>query len=311
MKPRFRFVHASDLHLGRQHDPKFAQANARVRCFFDDLKFERAIAKPDWLVVTGDLTTLGTVDPGEFAAVKDELDGLGLPYDILPGNHDLCPSPEQSAKAPHVEAYEPVPLEATAYGRAFGERGLRWRARHADLEFFGLTLRAGDPDGELARLERDLAEPSEPSAARARIICGHYPAAPVREGGPLAKWGPGHLGPTAAELDALLTKQAQANPPVLAYLFGHVHALVAQSRGGLLHVTPGAVSVGCPGYRLFEVFEHELRTTWVPLSRPELNEPGFWGSNRPEQVHDAAHPDFVTYHAGTPAEQSFSLALPG
>lgn len=43
--------------------------------------------RPDLLVATGDLTADGT--PEEYAALGDLLSGSGLPYLLIPGNHDL------------------------------------------------------------------------------------------------------------------------------------------------------------------------------------------------------------------------------
>lgn len=304
--PLYRFVHASDLHLGRQHDPHFDLATLRAEAFFSALK---SGLHPDWLVVSGDLTSLGTVDPAELSTVRAHLDAAGVPYDVLPGNHDLCPSPEQAAKSPGVERYEHVPLEQTVYARTFGERGLRFRHTGGDVEFLGVTLRAGDPDGELPRLAADL---DRPSTARARIVVGHYPSRPVRTGGSLATWGPGHIGPSAGALDAVLAAHGPEAPrptgvpPVIAYLFGHVHILCATRHAGVWHMTPGALAAGCPGHRVCEIHRDRVEFRFVPLADARLAAPGFWGGH----PTDAQHPDPHTYHAGTPQERTVSIPLP-
>ena len=43
--------------------------------------------RPDLLVATGDLTADGTME--EYAALRGLLDGLDIPYLLLPGNHDV------------------------------------------------------------------------------------------------------------------------------------------------------------------------------------------------------------------------------
>lgn len=306
MTPSFSFIHVSDLHWGDQHDPKFALANARVTCFCEDVRTARRAPRPDWLVVSGDLTTRGTVDPGELRHVKYLLDGLQIPYNVIPGNHDLCPSEAHAERFPGVERYEPGPLIETAFARTFGERGLHFTERRAGIEFIGFSLRAGDPDGELARLDAAVRAPSD---ARARILIGHYPSSPVRDAGPLARWGPQHLGATAPQLDALLAAHARSSPPVVAYLFGHVHVLVGAQREGVWRLTPGAVAVGCPGYRLFEVFDDAIRTRFIPLSDPDLAACGFWGTGNPEGVRDSQHPDFLSYHAGNEDERVLTIPL--
>ncbi len=303
----FTFVHASDLHLGRQHDPHFALSSRRAEAFLAVLRTE---ARPDWVVISGDLTSLGTVDPAEFAAVRARLEAAGVPCDVIPGNHDLCPSPEQAAKSPGVERYEPGALEGTAYGRTFGPRGLRFRHRGGGVEFLGLTLRAGDPDGELERLRQDLAQPA--ADVRARVVVGHYPTRPVRTGGPLATWGPGHIGASASALEGLLAAHGPEAarpagvPPVVAYLFGHVHVLCATRRAGVHHLTPGALAAGCPGYRVCHVRPDRLEFRFVPLADAELAAPGFWGGH----PTDALHPDPTAYHVGTPQEQTVTVPLP-
>lgn len=304
--PLFTFVHASDLHLGRQHDPHFDLAALRAEAFFAAV---RSGPRPDWLVISGDLTSLGTVDPGELAAVRAHLDALDLPYDVLPGNHDLCPSPAQAAKSPGVERYEHAPLEQTAYAGTFGVRGLRFRHQGGGIDFLGVTLRDGDPDGELAKLAADL---HRAGPARARVVVGHYPSRPVRGGGSLLTWGPGHIGATAGALDELLAahgpeaERPTGVPPVVAYLFGHVHILCAARHAGVWHMTPGALAAGCPGHRVCEVHADRIEVRFVPLSDPSLAAPGFWGGH----PTDALHPDPITYHTGTPQERTFAIPLP-
>jgi 3',5'-cyclic AMP phosphodiesterase CpdA len=296
--PLATFVHCSDLHLGTQHDAKFALAGARADCLRADIR----AAAPDWVVVSGDLTARGAVDPAEADAVHAWLDGLGPAWDALPGNHDLCPSPSQEARFPGIERYEPVPLRETAYGRAFGEPGLRFGRTLGGVRFLGVTLRAGDPDAELERLAAALRDPAA-RGARARVVVGHYPVAPVRTAGPLAAWGPGHIGATAAELERVLVAGA-----VDAYLFGHVHVLAAAERAGVRHLTPGAVAVGCPGFRLCAIHEDRIEFRFLPLSRPDLASCGFWAA---AASTDPDHPDAEMYHAGTAAERAVVVRLPG
>ena len=302
-RPLATFAHVSDLHLGQETEGPFAQAARRTACLLEDLRHG---PRSQWLVVGGDLTHRGSVDPQALRDARQALDALGVPYNCVPGNHDLCPSPDQAARFPGVERYEPVPLEDTAYGRTFGPPGLRWRRVLGGVEFVGVALRAGDPDGELSRLRGVL---GSPTAVRARIVVGHYPTLPVRTAGPLAAWGPGHLGRTAAEVEGVLAEAASWEPPVVAYLFGHVHVLCATRRGGVWHATPGAVGAGCPGYRWCEVWPDRIETRFVPLSDPDLAACGFWSTGRPGACTDAEHADYQVYHAGTARERAFCIPL--
>jgi|GEM_PF-2855960 len=302
--PLATFGHASDLHLGPHAEAAFAPAEARAARLWDDLRGGPPL---DWLVVSGDLTHRGSVQPEALAAAWRQLEAQGIPWNALPGNHDLCPSAEEAVRFADAERYEDVPLEETAYGRAFGPDGLFFRRVLGGVEFIGAALRAGDPDGQLGRLRHAL---SRPALVRARVVIGHYPTEPVRTEGPLRAWGPGHLGPTAVALGELLREAHPGAPPVVAYLFGHVHVLAAARRGSVWHATPGAVAAGCPGYRRCEVWPDRIDTCFVPLSDPALAACGFWSRGRPEACADAEHGDYATYHAGTVAERRFCIPLP-
>lgn len=71
-----RLCHLSDLHFGR-HDPRIAEA----------LAADVVAQAPDLVVVSGDFTQIGS-EP-EFIAARQFLDGMGLPYFAVPGNHDV------------------------------------------------------------------------------------------------------------------------------------------------------------------------------------------------------------------------------
>jgi 3',5'-cyclic AMP phosphodiesterase CpdA len=69
-------AHLSDLHFGR-HDPAVVDALAATL----------AEAKPDLVVISGDLTQRARRD--EFAAARRFLDRLDAPAVVVPGNHDV------------------------------------------------------------------------------------------------------------------------------------------------------------------------------------------------------------------------------
>jgi 3',5'-cyclic AMP phosphodiesterase CpdA len=71
-----RIVHLSDLHFGTQ---TAALCAALTRAVTD--------IAPDLVVVSGDLTQRAR--PGQFAAAHAFLQGLGRPYLVVPGNHDI------------------------------------------------------------------------------------------------------------------------------------------------------------------------------------------------------------------------------
>ena len=75
----FRFAFVSDTHIGSPNGAAEEDLRRTVRDInaIDDVAF---------VVLTGDITELGTND--ELAAAKKILDGLDVPWHIIPGNHD-------------------------------------------------------------------------------------------------------------------------------------------------------------------------------------------------------------------------------
>lgn len=78
LKP-FRFAFISDTHIGSPD----GKAEEDLRRTVDDINKMTDIA---FVVLTGDITELGTDD--EIKRAKQILDGLKVPWYIIPGNHD-------------------------------------------------------------------------------------------------------------------------------------------------------------------------------------------------------------------------------
>ena len=78
IKP-FRFIHISDTHIGSPD----GKAEEDLRRTVEDINRMTGIA---FVVLTGDITELGTDD--EIKRAKEILDGLKVPWYIIPGNHD-------------------------------------------------------------------------------------------------------------------------------------------------------------------------------------------------------------------------------
>lgn len=84
MKKEIRIAHLTDIHIGFSEAP-VRQIN--VRGNFEKTLQQIILEKPDLLVLGGDLAA----DCGEIAAyqwIKPRLDRTGIPYLIIPGNHD-------------------------------------------------------------------------------------------------------------------------------------------------------------------------------------------------------------------------------
>jgi 3',5'-cyclic AMP phosphodiesterase CpdA len=71
-----RIAHVSDLHFGREDAELLLPLRDAIRQ-----------ARPDLVAVSGDLTQRAR--PAQFRAARAFLDGLGLPWIAVPGNHDI------------------------------------------------------------------------------------------------------------------------------------------------------------------------------------------------------------------------------
>ncbi len=85
-KTIMKFIHLSDIHLlgtpsdklyGIKPSKRFKRALKNIRAHHSDA---------DCVVITGDLTN--NADPGAYAQLKKQIDGLGIPVYPLMGNHD-------------------------------------------------------------------------------------------------------------------------------------------------------------------------------------------------------------------------------
>ncbi|MEL6477061.1 MAG: phosphodiesterase [Pseudomonadota bacterium] len=151
----------TDLHMRRDDTPLSGQLVTRPYT-------EAAVAavnaqKPDAVIVTGDLTDIGTAE--EYALLRSALDGLEAPCFVLPGNHDRR---EELRAAFHDHAYLP-------------ETGpLQWVVEAFPLRLIGLdSVVPGKGHGEigaesLAWLDARLTEDPRPT-----LVAVHHPPFPT------------------------------------------------------------------------------------------------------------------------------------
>lgn len=79
-----RIVQITDIHIGAEGE---ATRDVDVRTNFISVLEVATHLDPDYLVFSGDLC-FDLADAGVYRWIKDRLDALNLPYEVIPGNHD-------------------------------------------------------------------------------------------------------------------------------------------------------------------------------------------------------------------------------
>jgi outer membrane protein assembly factor BamB len=208
-----RFAWLSDTHIGSD------RGAADLRASVADIN---ALQGLSFVLVTGDITEMGTYD--NLSLAKEILDGLRVPYHIIPGNHDTKWSGSGGSD----------------FARLWGAD--RFAFENGGFRFIGLSqgpvLRMGDGNWapqDVRWLEGLLAEKG--AAAKPTIFVSHYPLDPG-----IANW--------YVVLDKLKTV------PTVAVLVGHGHKDQAMDFEGLRGVM-GRANVGtkekAPGYTIVEI----------------------------------------------------------
>lgn len=86
-----RIVFVTDLHIGLESDlPRGIDTRKNFTCFLEELKAR----KPEYLIIGGDLCFMNP-EVAVYGWIKEKLDATGIPFFIIPGNHD---DPEMIAK---------------------------------------------------------------------------------------------------------------------------------------------------------------------------------------------------------------------
>lgn len=255
-----RIAHLSDLHMETSPETRMPG----VRKALDEGARLVRHASPDFVIVSGDLTTYGSADPAQLRAAKEWLDSLGIPYLAVPGNHDLGANAKRGALFPDTEAFHLGGWLSTSFAQVFKQPPVV--IHHVGpVRLIGLALRDGDPDGALADVQRELETSHQPT-----IIIGHYPLIPVQSEGILATFGSDDYIPrTVQSLTALI----HAYRHVFLYAAGHVHAVsVLPLFRGVVQITAGGFGPGPSQWWLYTASD----TDFTFESREGAGAPTFW-----------------------------------
>ena len=273
----WRFVQLSDLHLASARDGEWnnrflcSMMAGVMECLGDDL---RAL-NPDFLLVTGDVVSTQTRE-AMFTA-REILDGIGIPYYPMGGNHDFVLA---ESRGWFLEAFgDLLPARRTYY--TFTHRGLRfcvldpwWRWPDGSLRPAAPQLALDEmndsvrglhwalPEEQMGWLEGALSrDPATPA-----VIAVHYPVVPT----PARIHRPGfHDGGSlenGPEITALLERHAQ----VRAVFTGHLHAHFIETVGRVVHVTTGSLPEYPVEYRVVEVHGDRMEVETRGLSDPSF-----------------------------------------
>lgn len=274
----------SDTHLSDDR-PYF---NANFDCLAETLR----AAKPDLVINTGDATLDGCDREADLLRAKAMHEALGLPYRVIPGNHDTGDSRNVGSK----QAIDEVRRER--YLRVFGAD--RWTQDVPGWRLIGINAQLLD-SGLAAETEQAdfIRNTLAGSGTRAIALFVHKPLFQnAIEEPPVGSW---FLSPNARyRLMALL-----AGADVRLIASGHLH-LFRETRPSMRHVWAPSTSfilpdeaepdwgpkvVGYVEHRLHEDGRAESRLVEPPaMARNNIYDfPGAYGDKRAQAQAAASH----------------------
>ncbi len=291
------FVHATDLHYETNGSAQVPEANARVACLIDDIN--SFADKPDFILLSGDLTNRGAANHAELLETRSILDAFDMPSYVVAGNHDLAPSRKFAAMYPGKEDYHEGPIKDSNYGKVFPPN---FSFQVENYCFVGVSLRDEDPDGQLDWLEAAIDDIPEKG-----IIVAHYGLYPPRTAGPLYTWGFSRICNVLPRLRSIVEG---AGSRIVAYLYGHNHINSVVNRNGTFHISGGGIQKGCTGFRQFRCYADKIECAYHYLSDKTLLDFNYWGREKPEECIDENHVSVEDYHRGNASEQNFVIRIP-
>lgn len=272
-----RLLHISDLHLTSESGDHYPGLSDRMAGVIPALRDENA----DAVVVSGDLTESGSREEADLLVAREWVTALGIPWLVVPGNHDLGANRRRSSECPDREWYDERPFAQTTFADIFGA-DLAPVLSVDGVTLIGVVLREGDPDGALEALRSQLVVSEAPT-----VVIGHYPVVMPRDVPMIAEFGArGYVDREAPALERLIAEF----PAVRLYCSGHVH-LTSSARlvNGCRQLTAGGLGPGASSFRVvdFDFRRREARYRTVDAEGPQR----FWESAFPAL---AAIPSFST-----------------
>lgn len=257
------FVNITDLHLSTKARDGFVLSRSAQRILTDLVEELNKRTDVTFVTVTGDLV----VDPrgGDLEVVRRILDGLTVPYYLIPGNHDR---PGRRTWSLPRQGKPARSFEEVFAGRGPQPGSSYWSADPVPgLHIVGLdTTVAGRWGGrvgeeQLEWLKKDL----DSHGATRTIVLSHHC---LVEAHPWDRRGPwkNYVLENAQSVRAVLERF----PSVVLVVSGHHHLCSAQTIRGIHYVaTPSLVSWPCR-YSVFSLSETRLAFSTHPGASPEV-----------------------------------------
>jgi hypothetical protein len=173
MKP-WNFVYVADLQPGSprsfRYEPAWAENWRTARRQIMELR-------PEFMLIGGDVTRDGSIHRWELEEMKEDFDGMGIPYHVIPGNMDTGnkhadrqgPRPRRDDLALNI-----TPQQLRQFESVFGPS--RWAFEHSNVRVSGfcdMLLGSGLPEEHdlWEWLQRQARRPEMPHS----IWLMHYP----------------------------------------------------------------------------------------------------------------------------------------
>ena len=173
-KDSWKFVHITDIHIGSSDSYRFAPVwNEQWETAAEQIK----AINPELVLVGGDITRDGDTEPEQFANSIKQLNTLGIPWHLIPGNMDT------GNKITNRDGAQPdrkdTQLNITEENlQIFKDQAapFPWTFTHRGIRFSGCYEIIKDTDLPSAfELDTFLAELSELPSADHHIMLNHYP----------------------------------------------------------------------------------------------------------------------------------------
>ena len=204
----------TDLHVTRADELLSGRVDTRTALAACLARLTSLSPRPDAVLVTGDLTETAT--DGESAFLVAALDGLGLPYYVVPGNHD--------DRAAMRRAFPGMSMGQPDAPFCYAVDKPEWPLRLIGLD----STVPRHSEGELcpARLTWLADELGQATADRPALIFMHHP--PFRTGiAPMDACG------ILDGLPAFRDLVTDHTDRIAAILCGHVHRVIHAAIGGV------------------------------------------------------------------------------